>query len=388
MTESPRKILVTSGKWQAALACVQSYGRAGHEVYLFDPDPDVPLGRSRYCAGVIRAPKDSQAEYRNALIRTLENGGFDLMVPISDDVVDVVADYQDDIRKLCRIEVAAPESLALARNKAATCQFAESKGILTPKTYYPATIEETQALSRSIDYPCVAKFPRGTSSLGVRICHSASDLLDFFQSTDSADNWPIVQDYVPGDIYDITAICNRGEVVAYFTFYSPLAVQVGGTPPYAFTYRSPEFLETAFRVLRELRWHGAIDLDFLRGPDGKFYLLEINPRLSGTVNMAQKLGIDLPRAYFDVAFGNTRRNYQVDYDNEILFRNVLTAELKWLKGDPPRRAWLALKYALRYRNRTNIYWRDWPLIWSELKQGLAELSKSSWIDARSRSLRI
>lgn len=368
-----KKILVTTGSWQSALACVQSYGRAGHDVHLFDPDPDVQLGRSRHCDGVIPSPPEHETTaYRTALLETLESGGFDLLVPASDAVADIVARLQDDLPARTRVASASAEQVALAGSKRDTGRFAEAAGILTPDTFYPDTRDQALRLAERMSYPCVAKRPMGTANDGVLICSSAAELMAFFDAPESDGNWPIVQSFVDGDFYDATAVCDHGEVVGLFAFYCPQSYYIGGTPPYAYSVTDPAFLTTARQVLEALNWHGAVDLDFLQDTDGRYRLLEINPRFSGTVNMALKLGLDLPRAYFDVAFGQRSGDYRIRYPNDMLFRTVFDVELNWIGRRPGARLWIAFTKSLR-RFRTNIYWSDGPLLRDQLRRGLRRL---------------
>ena len=120
-----RKILITTASWQSALACVQSYGRSGHDVYLFNSHPKVALGASRYCKGVIPAPREEDPEaYRDAMLATLREGAFDLLVPLSDAVLDIVAVCQEDVRKYTNVAISTAESIACARDKAASCRLA------------------------------------------------------------------------------------------------------------------------------------------------------------------------------------------------------------------------------------------------------------------------
>lgn len=369
-----RKILVTSGRWQAALACVQSLGRAGHEVYVLDSDESIPLGHSRFCRGVVASPSEySWDAYRDTLLHVLDEGAFDVLIPISDAAVDVVAAHQEAIRQKTRVAISTREAVRLSRDKAATCRFAETEDILIPETFFPEDAGDLRAVSRAIDYPCVAKLRRGTGSKGVRICRNAAELIEFVRKHDMEGSWPIVQRYVPGDIYDATAVCDRGQIAAIFTFYSPLRYQVGGTPPYAFSFPSTELESITRRVLSQLEWHGAVDLDFIRSPDGRFYLLELNPRLSGCVNLALKLGTDLPRALLDVSVGAGAGPYGRPYPAEVLFRSVLPMELEWLAEDPANRLATSLRMLVNGRSRTNVYWSDWRLIAAQISESMAAI---------------
>jgi carbamoyl-phosphate synthase large subunit len=55
-----------------------------------------------------------------------------------------------------------------------------------------------------------------------------------------------------------------------------------------------EIIDYATRVFRCMKLHGPNGLQVKRGEDGRFYLLEINPRLQGSSTTAMGMGINLP----------------------------------------------------------------------------------------------
>jgi len=364
-----KRILVTTAQWESALACVQSYGRRGHDVFLLDHDPRQPNARSKYCRGVVRSPPESNgAAYLENLIAVLRDGAYDLLVPISDAVVDTIAGHVEEIRRHVRVELAPAERVLSGQNKAKLAKFAPKHGIRIPESYFPDDLNQARSLADRIGYPCVAKLPMGTGSTGVQVVRSADTLVAFFEQRGAPDNWPFVQEFVGGDLYDVTAVCDRGNLVAHFAFRSPIESQVGGTPPYAFTVNDPALIEATRQVVRALDWHGAVDFDFLRDATGQYLLLELNPRFSGTINFACKMGVDLPGAYFDLAFDNLKQSYQRDYAEGILFRTIVPAEILYWN----RARWVAGKEILRrsvqFPMRTNIYWSDTPLLLRKLRQ--------------------
>jgi hypothetical protein len=53
-------------------------------------------------------------------------------------------------------------------------------------------------------------------------------------------------------------------------------------------------VEASLRLLRALRWQGAAMLEYKRDLDGQCYLLEINPRFWGSIQLAIDSGRDFP----------------------------------------------------------------------------------------------
>jgi predicted ATP-grasp superfamily ATP-dependent carboligase len=348
---------------------VQSLGRLGHDVYVFGEPIDHPILSSRYCRGLVASRGATTPDaFAKDLLRVLEDGRYDLLIPISDIEIDAVSSRLDDIRRHTKVAISEPAQIDIAKDKSRTTKLAIEAGIATPRSYFPRDIAEVEALSASIPYPCVAKIPVSTASLGVSIIADAESLVQFFRDRGKSDNWPFIQEFITGDLYDVTAVCNEGEVVAYFAFRSPIDSQVGGTPPYAYTVNDPELIKTTQKVLRALKWHGAVDLDLLKSADGQYTLLEVNPRFSGTVNFAYKMGVDLPRAYYDLVYGQLKPDYQTSYPEDVLFRTLVPAEVDYLNRQGLRAIKQIIAKSFRRGSVSNIYWDDKPLLRRKARQ--------------------
>ena len=62
-----------------------------------------------------------------------------------------------------------------------------------------------------------------------------------------------------------------------------------------------------FRLLRAIGFHGVSQVEFKRDPrDGRFKLMEINPRLWQWHGLAAALGVDFPRIVYLDLMGRRR----------------------------------------------------------------------------------
>src|SRR5919198_1492061 len=134
MTEGrPKRILVTSGSWQAALNCVQSLGRLGHSVFLLDPEPNPPLARSRYCRGHLLCPNEHDSpDFAERLLQIVASDRYDVLIPISDRSIDVASHQRDELGRHVALVLPDREAVTLARDKSATARFAASCGLRVP----------------------------------------------------------------------------------------------------------------------------------------------------------------------------------------------------------------------------------------------------------------
>lgn len=335
------RVLVTTARWQSALCCVESLGGAGHEVHVMSSARLAPATASRRCARRIPAPPESDREaWDRALMAAVEAGRYDLVVPISDLAVDAVDARREAILARAGMPLAASPALETARDKAATTRLALELGLAVPRTIFPGTREEALAAARELGFPCVLKRPRSFSSQGVLVARTPDEVAGFLDRGDdpggSASGAPFLQAFEPGELLDVATVCDRGRIARGFAFTVAPGHLTGGAPPFATTARPGAAWEAAARLVAALGWHGAVDFDFIRTPDGRDVLLEINPRLSGTSGMGLRLGVDLPGALLDLAQGREVAP-QAPVPEGVRVAMGVELELQWLALDAARR---------------------------------------------------
>lgn len=292
------KILIMREDWQAGLACIQSLGRRGHEVLALSSGGRSDPARSDYLAGLLPGLAALSAPGRaQALCDLVQSEGFDLVIPISDTdacAVARAAEMQPQCRAFVTPSLAAVETVRDRNRTAALC---DDLGVHMPLSRR-VTRHSLAAAAAELGFPCFLKLSQSAASSGVFELADAGGL-DRLAAHIPVAGEAQLQERVAGDFVGITGFCREGELVDYAGFRAPYAYVTRGTPAYAWVHDSPEMTEVLRKIARRLNWNGGIDLDFLERPDGRLALLEINPRLSGTVNIALAQGRDLPALYLE-----------------------------------------------------------------------------------------
>jgi hypothetical protein len=92
------------------------------------------------------------------------------------------------------------------------------------------------------------------------------------------------------------AACAHEKVVAWPFDFGPAAVGV--------TRRVEAVHDYTDRMFRALRWHGMADIEFRQDvEDGRWYFMEINPRVPATLGIQARAGNDVVAAWADVCEG-------------------------------------------------------------------------------------
>ncbi|WP_372884694.1 ATP-grasp domain-containing protein [Shimia sp.] len=290
------KILILREDWQASLACIQSFGRRGHQVYALRHGARSDHARSDYLSGLLPALPERPVEARaQALCDLVAARGFDLVVPISDADAGTVA-LAAALRPDCRAFVSpSPAAVEVARDRNRTAALCEALGLHMPASRR-VTRDSLPEAAAELGFPCFLKLSHSAASGGVFELASSADLARAGAGL-GAGVAAQLQRKVEGDFLGITGFCLQGRLLESAGFRAPYEDVRHGTPPYAWVEDSPQMVDILSRIAGHLNWTGGIDLDFIEEGDDRLALLEINPRLSGTVNIALALGRDLPAHY-------------------------------------------------------------------------------------------
>ena len=301
MPPQPLDVLVMSEAWQAALSCIQSFGRRGHRVYLLSLDRPSLHAASRFVAGVARYPQCHTLDgFAEAIFRLAETNAIDLVVPISDDDALIAARINElfppgSRTSPVRFVTGGGEATRLVRSRNRTIDLCRQLGIRTPLTEF-TDLARLPAACEKIGFPCFLKVSGTASSQGVIRLESAADISRAAATLAAADELQ-VQEPVSGDLVGVTGYCRSGRVAAAFGFRVAYDMSGGGTPAHATRCDDPAIFRVLDSLAGSLEWTGGIDVDLLTTADGGHAVLEINPRLSGTAIFGQKLGIDLAAGY-------------------------------------------------------------------------------------------
>ena len=90
---------------------------------------------------------------------------------------------------------------------------------------------------------------------------------------------------------------------------------------------TPAMLHSATALLHHIKWDGVAMVEFKVSPDGSPYLMEINARFWGSLQLAIDSGVDFPYLLYQVYSGENIKP-PVDYKKGI--------KLRWLFGDLDR----------------------------------------------------
>ena len=314
--------LVLDANLRQSLVSIRSLGRRGMHVAAletkkyFKKSKYVPAFSSRWCEHAYVAPGyDQQTEpFLTYLLQLLEYTGAKVLITSSDGTLALVRKHRTEIEKYVRIALAKESALEAAINKDQTLEVAERLGLGVPKGVIVKSVSQVSEAVRDIGLPAVVK-PIETwlwgGQQGVRLISALVTTPDearvAVENLTQHGGATLFQQFLTGRREAISLLYANGEVCARFAQWAKRTQPpLGGTSVLRQSIAVPEDIGgESERLVREIDLEGYSEVEFRRDSAGKPYLMEINPRLSASIEVAVRSGVDFPYLLYQWANGES-----------------------------------------------------------------------------------
>lgn len=299
-------VLVTDTHYKNGLCAVRSLGRRGATVVAAAPRRLAAGASSRFAADRIVYPTPAhEEEFLSVINRAIEHHSIDVVLPMSQELVEVLAKNRSRLPARVRTPIAELDKIRLAADKSSAIAFARTVGVPTPAVF---------ADPRDVDrFPAVVKPSHGSGV--VQYVNDPEELRAAFTPTST------IQEYVPGTGYGFFALFDRGVEKAFFMHRRVREYPVtGGASTAAESVYDERLRSHGLTLLRALGWHGVAMAEFKQDDrDGEYKLIEINPKFWGSLDLSVAAGVDFPWLAARLALGEELPPL-VDYEVGLRFR--------------------------------------------------------------------
>lgn len=326
------RVLVTDGEQRAALAVVRSLGAAGHLCFVAAAVPGSLAGGSVHAAeeALVPDPLKAPAGYARAIAELVRRWRIAIVIPIAEPSMLALLDARE---QLGGVMLPFPDAETFRRisDKELVLSVAHGLGISVPKQH--VLNDPADAVPADLRFPVVLKPARtiGSASgervqLTVMHAGSLADLGARRSSIPPAGYPILLQERIVGPGVGIFLLRAHGQTLAVFS-HRRLREKPpsGGVSVYRESIAAdPELVSKSEALLDFFGWESVAMIEFKLDGEGRPYLMEINGRFWGSLQLAIDAGVDFPALLVAVATGaevSPVRDYRV------------STRSRWLWGD-------------------------------------------------------
>lgn len=309
--------LVLDAHLRQSLVTVRSLGKRGMHVAALEVENEalhLPTFASRWCSEAFVAPAYGQASeqyvaYLEALLATTT---IRVLITSSDGTLDILRQHRDRLGRLTHLAIASEAALDIAVNKDQTLALAKDLNIGVPLSVQVGAVAEVPAALREVGLPAVVKpvcswvwGEQESVRLDCQLVTTADEACRAVEGAVRLGGTALIQQFLSGRCEAVNFLYANGEVYARFAQWAKrMQPPLGGTSVWRQSIAVPEDIGAqAERLVRAANLEGYCEVEFRRDAEGKPYLMEINPRLSASIEVAVRAGVDFPHLIFQWASG-------------------------------------------------------------------------------------
>ncbi|MBW4052631.1 MAG: ATP-dependent carboxylate-amine ligase [Proteobacteria bacterium] len=329
------KVLVLDANQRSALAIIRSLGHLGLTVIAADHRKDALGAASKYASASVRYPDPAMlpGTFVSEIRNLIDHLAIDTVIPATD-LTTMLLVSQPDLFQFARLAAPTAASYEALTDKATLLELAARLDIPIPVTRIAKTAGGVVNASHDIGFPVVLKPARSrylkgnrVLSTSVHIVGGPAALHDVLSRQEWLNDIPcLVQRFVPGHGAGIFALYGPSGPIAWFAHRRIREKPpTGGVSVLCESVPVDPLMQSfASRLLFAADWTGVAMIEFKVADDGTPYLMEVNGRFWGSLQLAIDSGVDFPRLSFQVSQSlpvEPPRSYAVG------------TRLRWLLGD-------------------------------------------------------
>lgn len=330
--------LVVDASLRQSLVSVRSLGRRGLSIVALETDRHAPAFSSRWCQrGVICSSSENADAYLSSLEHVLKLARPKVIIPSADGTVALVRRHRTQLEQRVHVALAREESLAIAVNKEQTLDVAQQLGLRVPRGMIVRSVAEGRDALKEIGLPAVIKPVESWlwhgeeqgERFASQLVTTPEEAYQAIEALTGCGGSTLFQKFLSGRREAVSFLYAQGSVYARFAQWAKRTEPpLGGQSVWRQSIAAPsDISEQAERLIREIDLEGYSEVEFRRDNDGVPYLMEINPRLSASVEVAVRAGVDFPYLLYQWASGepiDSVEHYQTGVWMRYLKGDIMT----------------------------------------------------------------
>ena len=254
-------------------------------------------------------------DYIEKTLQICKKHNVSLLLSLNDLELPILSEHKAEFEQAgVTLVVSSQQVIDICFDKYKTAQYILSLGLDTPLTFvdYDKAVQAIQ--NGQLKFPLVLKPRWGSGSIGIEFVEDMEELEIVYNllrkkikktilaTASVGDDFILIQEKISGPEYGLDIMNDlHGKHVAV-SVKQKLAMRAGETDK-AVTVDNAAVRSIGQTIGSNLKHVGNLDCDILER-DGKYYVLELNPRFGGGYPFSYEAGVNMPKAIIEWAKGN------------------------------------------------------------------------------------
>jgi predicted ATP-grasp superfamily ATP-dependent carboligase len=331
-------VLLTYGWVRSSYGALRNLQGNGLEVLVSDSSNIGMCQFSRFSSGFKKYTShyEDEDKFVSDILDICLSNEIKLILP-SHNETEIIARHRHKFSSNLVAMIPEEAHCIMFNNKSYAYDYVSKIGISVPYRFKYSDPNQISQLLKGKDVKkTVIKLLTGNSGKGVfygeNPDHTQSLVKELIEKYELAPSrYPQIEEYIKGEGYGCSVLYNKGQFITHFTHRRLRdKIETGGTS----TFREAavhEGIEVATKaIFNSIGWNGLAMCEFkVCSETGRFWFIEINPRMWGSIPLAIESGVQFP--YLAWLCATQGANQAIDYHASCKVN--LNWKARWLLGD-------------------------------------------------------
>ena len=249
---------------------------------------------------MIPYPSQGLSAFLSRVAYVHERVGLDVIIPTLDAELPSFIDLEPELRKM-GIGLLLPTRAQLdLRSKVNLAALGRKAKIRVPRTAVISDASELYRAHEEVPYPFYVK----GVFYGASLATCLDEALVAYHKVVAQWGLPVIlQNRVPGEELDVVGVGDgEGGLVGAVPMKKMMLTDKGKGWA-GITVKDPELIAVAKDFVAATKWRGPFEVEAMRDDEGRYHLIEVNPRFPAWVYLSAGAGVNLPRMVAELAAG-------------------------------------------------------------------------------------
>ncbi len=290
------------------------------EVYTCDSRAASRFFHTRYTDHhiVLKNNIDSPLDYKDEILGIVLENGIDFFIPVNSAEMEVFMSHKAEFGRALSYW-GSFESFVLLNDKQQLQNLCQGLEVSIPQSFdSPADVR----------FPVVIKPKLSSSSRGVYYFEQREALERYLRSRPELEG-AVIQEYISGAGVGYSVFSVEGDIKVGYGHRRIAEYPItGGSSMYRESFHNEQMIVVAKKLLEATKWSGFAMFEYKLTTDDKLYLIEVNPRVWGSINQGLQNGANYLSTLLGQRDIHRKRGQIRTYFSPFVYWSLLLYSLK------------------------------------------------------------